>query len=700
VSKVKQMASSTMLDLWRPPKLAGDPIGCMTTTYTFSPGLFDEQCLARFLEIESEPDREDLAFLLERESRLGSVYAGVMVDYTQAGVEHSLRWDVLPIRIPKAKQHAKLSFLVWSNHIRIIVSSANLTESGYRFNHEVTGSIEITPNDSKPDILNDALAFLNDLIMFIPGEPHNLPEIQRARRFLNQIEQQVKDWKVKKGRETVRQQLVFSLLPAGNSEKRSSLYAVAEFCYKRGRMPQKAQIASPFFDLEADRSKVTAALCKLMARSCRRDLCFCVPAAKRNEDNETPRLHAPKSLLKTPESYNGYVTVKILPENDPDKNPRPWHAKMLAFSNKSYSALMIGSSNFTNAGMGIGPVCNAEANLVTLVDIKEYAREKGLLESVWPKMVPVDDPDSAEWLGGRSEDEEEDMAIKKSLPSGFLSATYQADDARRIVLRLNPQKLPETWQIHATGYEQRLLLSSSDWAAKKSTAQIRIVWEPVQPPEKLLVQWHGKEAFMPLNVEDSHHLPPPPKMEQMTADDMLWILAATDPGAAFRAWAKRQKASEIFDSDLDSAVSIDLDPLRRYNLENTFLHRIRYRARLFAQLRANLERPVWSKQALEWRLRGLIGVEVLAERLLNEFEHADGRIDEHLLTLSDLLIMLNEVNYKARKGALIETDYNRIYKPFLKDLSKTLTVRVNNKKADLSKDLYQFWKRVAKQCQK
>ena len=86
-----------MLDLWRSPEGAGDPVGCLATTYTFHPGLFDEQCLARFLEIESEPDREDLAFLLERETRLGGVYAGVLVDHTQAGVEHSLRWDVLPV---------------------------------------------------------------------------------------------------------------------------------------------------------------------------------------------------------------------------------------------------------------------------------------------------------------------------------------------------------------------------------------------------------------------------------------------------------------------------------------------------------------------------------------------------------------------------------------------------------------------------
>src|SRR5437773_770025 len=136
MSKRKKSSSGgAMLDLWRPPQGAGDPVGCLATTYTFTPGLFDEQCLARFLEIESEPKREDLAFLLERESRLGSVYAGVLVDYTRAGVEHSLRWDVLPVRVPFAKQHAKLSLLAWTHCVRIIVASANLTDQGYRFNH-------------------------------------------------------------------------------------------------------------------------------------------------------------------------------------------------------------------------------------------------------------------------------------------------------------------------------------------------------------------------------------------------------------------------------------------------------------------------------------------------------------------------------------------------------------------------------------
>ena len=72
-------------------------------------------------------------------------------------------------------------------------------------------------------------------------------------------------------------------------------------------------------------------------------------------------------------------------------------------------------------------------------------------------------------------------------------------------------------------------------------------------------------------------LPPPARLEHMSADDMLWILAATDPSAAVRAWAGRQQSSDLFEADLDSASPIDLDPLRRYDLHATFLHRIRRR---------------------------------------------------------------------------------------------------------------------------
>ena len=160
----------------------------------------------------------------------------------------------------------------------------------------------------------------------------------------------------------------------------------------------------------------------------------------------------------------------------------------------------------------------------------------------------------------------------------------------------------------------------------------------------------------------------PAQLEDMSADDMLWILAAADPSAAFRAWAKRQQPSDLFDTDLDSATPIDLDPLRRYDLQATFLHRIRRRARILAQLRSNLQRPVWGRQALEWRLRGLVGVEPLADRLVRELAGADGAADEALLTLADFLIVLREVDYQPSDGRLPKAEFERIFRPFLSEL--------------------------------
>ena len=700
MSRRKQTSNSgAMLDLWRPPQGAGEPVGCLASTYTFAPGLFDEQCLARFLEIDSEPNREDLAFLLERESRLGSVYAGVLVDHTQAGVEHSLRWDVLPVRIRRAKQHAKLSLLAWSRHVRIVVASANITDPGYRSNYEVAASVDLSPEGSDRVVFGEAVAFLRDLIGFVSGATARPPEVMRADAFLAQVEKQVEGWTPASQKKRVRQRLTCTLPANGQSGARSSLDEAVHVCRRSGGSPHEAWIASPFFDVADDTSRVTVALCKSMARRIQRELCFCVPASRDEDDGHVPRLAAPKALIQAPTHYAGHVSVEMLPEIDGDRNRRPWHAKMLGLFSDAYSALMVGSSNFTRAGMGAASYRNAEANLLTIVKKEAYGREAGRLEAVWPDMDAVEDPESAEWLGAKPEREEEEMATARPLPAGFLSATYAAGDVREIVLRLDPPQLPTDWSVHACGRDGQELLSSGDWENRKRPVLVRLAWDPVQPPEKLLVQWEDYEGFLVLNVEDSRHLPPPAQLEKMSADDMLLILAASDPSGAFRVWAKQQQTSDEFDSDLDSATPVDLDPLRRYDLQATYLHRIRSRARVLARLRANLERPVWGLQALEWRLRGLIGISQLADRLLREFVNADGAADEALLTLADFLIVLHEVDYAPRDGSLSKTDFDGVYQPFLRELAVSLTNSVRPHQNRVPRDLMEFWKRVEERCQ-
>ncbi len=696
----KDKAHGAMLEMWRPPQDAGDPIGCLATTFTFSPGLFDEQCLARFLEIDSQPNREDLAFLLERESRLGGVYAGVLVDQINAGVEHSLRWDILPVRIPVGIQHAKLSLLAWSRHVRLIVSSANLTEPGYRTNFEVCGAVEMTPRETDHAFLSDAAAFYRRLLSLVPGASDRTPETERAESFLAQVENHVRKWESPGRGSPVKQHLVWTMPEMGSdSVARSSLEEAIHHCRKS---PDEVWVASPFFDKDDSALKLTAQLCKLMARGSDsgRRICFCLPVARSEEGTEAFRLAAPKAIYSTPEKYQAKVSIEMLPAIDEDKNPRPWHAKMVALLGESYSALMAGSSNFTCAGMGIGQRRNAEANLLTIVQYEDHGRLTGQLEAMWLKMEKVPNPEEAEWLGGRPEEEEAEGTIPQRLHRAFLSATYRSGDDRRIILRLNPEETPDAWEILSCGRDVIGLFNGSRWIEMGRPSEVTSPWEPAQPPDKLLVKWDGLEAFLPINVEDSRLLPPPERLEKMSADDMLFILAASDPSAAFRAWAKNQRPSDVFDEELDSATAPDLDPLRRYDLGTTFLHRVRRRARILAQLRANLQRPVWSRQALQWRLRGLIGVEALANRLVKEFEIARDAPGEFLLTLADFLMVLREVDYQTEEGALQKDDFESVYRPFLKGLSASLNAKVGGCTDGLAEDLLGFWNRVVEQCRK
>ena len=694
----RKSGGNTMLELWRPPHNAGDPVGCLTTTYTFSPGLFDEQCLARFLGIESEPNREDLAFLLERENRLGAAYAGVLIDHTQAGVEHSLRWDVLPVRIRGAKQHAKISLLAWSRHVRIIVASANLTDPGYRTNFEVAGTVECTPEDANKDFLSQTIAFLWRLLHLVPAAADRPPELARAEQFLDRVEKQVGPWEETSQRgQTTRQALAFTLPAAGSGRPaQSALDAAIATCRARGGSPDKSYVASPFFDPEGDENRTTAALCKAMARGSIRELFFCLPGT---EESNTVRLFAPKSLILTAREFRAKVTVETLPESE-DKNVRPWHAKMLGLDSEKYFALMIGSSNFTRAGLGLKEHCNAEANLVTIVDRVRNSREPGALTAIWPATRTVINPDSAEWIGAKPDEDEQSPA--QPLPTGFLGATYRAGDKRSILIRLDPGHLPESWHILACGSSGQELFSSTSFQKGACPSIFEVDWAPVQPPERLLVRWTDDEreleAFLPLNIEDHHNLPPPPRLEAMTADEMLQILAASDPGGAIRAWARRQQPALTEDDELDSAIPADLDPLRRHDIQTTYLHRIRQRARVLARLRANLQRPVWGAQALEWRLRGLVGIEPLADRRLREYLAAEDDDGESLLTLADLLIVLQEVDYQPGDGYMSKKDFEGVYRPFLKGLAERLDKATAERRRRLPKDLSDFWNRVVTRC--
>jgi len=459
--------------------------------------------------------------------------------------------------------------------------------------------------------------------------------------------------------------------------------------------------ASPFYDPAppGETDKTAAELCKGMARGVKRSVTFCVPRVG-NED-ETIRLAAPKSLLHTVQGRVDRLSVEILPQTDQEENSRPWHAKMLALSTSKYAALMIGSSNFTKAGMGLDGVHNAEANLLYVARRESYAREAGALDSCWPVTTRVDDPEAAdvEWQGPQQElDEEEQASTTPAVPPGFVSARYRAGQSAVLVFTLAPAALSSEWQILGDNKHDKIILNATTYAAMGAPELVEVAWELGYAPGKLLITWEGGQAFWPVNVEDQSKLPAPREIESMTAQDMLYILAASDASAAFRTWARQRRVDLEFDEELDSAVPPDLDPLRRYNLQDTFLRRVRRQARLLAAAKHNLERPVWSEQALRWRLTGMIGVQRLAERIAKGLDDGNGEAPEIVLNLADLLLMLGDVEYRETDMALSRKKFYRHYKQFLQQLSDSIDAKVQMVPG-LPRDVQQFWSRVHKRFQ-
>jgi hypothetical protein len=694
--RTKRDDQSTMLDLWRPPTGAGDPLGCLASTYTFSPALFDEHCLGRFLGIESEPQRESLAYLLEREMRLGTSYAGVLVDAAQAGVQHSLRWDVLPVRVPAGKQHAKVSLLAWANHVRLIVASANLTEPGYRSNFEVAAPLDFTGTSCDAGLLADAIGFLRSLIDLVPGG-RDLAETRRATEFLRRVEGLAADWKPAPRGGLVRHRLACTL-PGRGEAARGAFDELIAACRTRGGLPYQVWIASPFFDDGPAPNRAAEAVCRQMARGVEKKIWLCLPGERADDDRST-LLHAPRTVYDTLVAAGARVAVEMVPGEE-DGERRKWHAKMIHAVADAYVALMVGSSNFTAAGLGLIPARNAEANLVTIADRIAHAREEGLLRAVWEKMAPVDAPDRATW---QQPVDEEDEGQGLPVPPGFLAATFHAGEARRIVLQLQPDSLPQAWTVQAAGglADGQAILAAAEWHRDGGSHTVEIPWAAFEPPERLRIDWDDRHAFLPLNVHDAMALPEPGELREMTAEEMLAIIAASDPGAALRAWGRRrQPADPTIDPDLDAATPIDLDPLSRYRLTDTFLHRVRSRAHVMADLRRFVERPAATEQMLEWRLRGLIGIRPLAEKFLREFEAsaADRDPREALLTLADLLIVLREVRYEAAEGAISRPRFTKMYQSFLVELAAFLDGRVRPRLGAVGPDVSAFWTSVVERC--
>ncbi|MCI0487102.1 MAG: hypothetical protein L0229_10935 [Blastocatellia bacterium] len=651
MSDRKQISDSSRakaLDLWQAPDSAGEPLVCLATSFTFDATFFETECLGRFLQMDTHPqENESVGYLIEREEKLAQARVCVLADRRHAQSKESLRWDVLPVIVPRAVQHAKLSILCWADHIRVIIGSGNLTEPGYRKNLEVFGTLEASRSaGGQVEEILASIDFLEKVVAHALGDDARPGPRRRARESLDLLRDHTRSWPNAVGRAS-------RVVPVFGGTGKPIFERVRAAL--PGGPPRNVKVISPFFDSDSKSEAVIAALIDSMAKRRPRRIDFYV--AYEDLPDGRARVLAPRPLIEFARESCDVAVFKALIEEEGET--RPLHAKMLAMNNEGWGVWLIGSSNFTRAGFGVtDSSANFEANLAYVA--RKGESESKSLDKVWPETAGEIEIASRNIVWESAFDAEGERGEIAALPASFREALFDAGNTPpRLILSLG-EGLPRRWRI--TAAEGEKLLDSDSWPG--GAGERMIEWENKRIPFVLGVEWESASgrhsADWPVNVVEPALLPPPEALRNLRLEDLIEILSSTRPlhVAVTHALKKRERRK---------SADIQLDPHKRVNTEEFLLRRTKRVAIALERLRERLERPVLNHDALYWRLQGPVGPKALAEAFLKEARTPD----EARFLLAELALALGRVQPEQEaRGGLSANEIRERIKSVIRDIEQ------------------------------
>ena len=614
------------LDHWLPPNGAGSPLACLATSFSFDVDFFEQQVLGRFLGLDWKRDEGggagDIAFLVEQEEKLAETRVSVIVDRNWGVEGRSLRWDLLPVGVEGGVMHAKVSLLVWENLVRCVIGSANLTPAGYRSKLETQVVLDASSDDGPPSaVMAEAIDALRELVGKAHGNAREEGPKQKALATL---------------RDAGRRLAAFGERQAGRGDPRVAIVVGAPGGpvldgidrVWRGGPARAATVLSPYFDAPGKDAATQALVARLAARGQSR-LAFVV---------ETEQLDS-RVLVKAPqlllEGLPGRVRGQLhsLRQGD-DHELRRLHAKAIHLESDGQVALLIGSSNFTTAGLGLGARGNLEINIAIGATVGSDVGDA--LEELIPIGVQVT-LEEADWDPDPPEDEPEEP----ELPWGFGEALLDPLPSATLRLRLDERKLPPSWSVAEPG--GAAIANSAEWEQRGSPAEFEVLLSGSSLPYFLRVSWPGAggdlAATWPINVTDKASLPPPEELRDLPVNVLLQALASIRP--------LHEGLSEAMGERGGGASSIDpLDPLARFSGTGQLMKRAKLASQAFSGLRKRMERPAANEEALVWRLEGPFGPKAIAEGLIKQAEGGGAVAGETSFLLAELALTLSRVDWR------------------------------------------------------
>lgn len=664
-SKKGDPTQCQLLSLWQPPLKAGTPIGVLATTFTLDTALFEEECLARFADVQSDPVRDGALYRIEREEKLASLKcAAVIADIHHCVGRRSLRWDLLAARPKSGVMHAKISLLAWSEHVRIIVASANLTNDGYRRNQECVASIDFDDRFTDRGLLNPLLTYLGDLLAITSGPARN-----RAEGLLKWVDERLPTNQIAPAKGIQRRVILLG------PDRKNFFEQLAEIL--PGEPPEQAHVVSPFFDPDLREKGPENSLWALMKKRGTAEVHLHVAGEASPETNGW-RLEVPEHVLNATPKGRSDVATHLHPiqvsgvPTDSGPERRPLHAKTLMLSHEKWSVLVIGSSNFTSAGMGLNTyVRNYEANLVFILrspvgeGLRKTMETRSLrggppvIRTPTTVFAPAFDPDGPEG------------DATPPLPAFFSEAALDASGESNYELTLNfLLPTPEgDWVIRL---DQSVVYSSTTWKEQLQPATIHLsLPRSGLPPSVLSVEWaNGVHTVdWQVNVSSADALPAPDELKGLSLAALLDLLSSARPlHEALRVWLRRQPDDD--DSDADDAIEL-IDPHAKVDTSGFMVKRVQRACWAMHSLRARLEQPILSSSAMAWRIKGPVGAYAVLDAMQRQCD--PNLPDEWAFLLCELWRELSAIKIQGGGGRQPEPESLQIMDSLVSDLRDRLT---------------------------
>ena len=612
-----------LLDLWLPPEGAGRAMGCLATTFTFEADFFEQQCLGRYLGLDTRPGEAatDLGYLIEREEKLAETPVCVVADRSLNPDSRSLRWDVLPVAAPTGVMHAKVAVLAWERAVRLITTSANLSEHAFRRSIELAICFDAHPGSElwRPlfDELLDAVEFV---VRLGPGprgaRPRALDILARARERISSFGLPERPRRGMPRVAVVRPRAGLDALQG----------MVATWA---GGPPRSALVMSPFFDVGEGPSRAAQRLTEVLAKR-GASVAFVVPV---EHLGNRAIAQVPRALL---DALPQRVEASIFDVRQPNAaEPRRLHGKLILLESDRWITGLVGSSNFSAPGLGLDGGGNVEIGIAigaprsseVGMGLRELALKGDLL-----------DPGSADLEA--TEDPEEKAT---PVPLGFVQVLGDPGPPARLELELDSARLPAEWSIRTP--DGRDLLDAAGWDRAGAESEVILDAPTGDLPFNVAIEWRRTDgllvtASLPVNVTDPGQLPPPAELRALPVDALLRALASVRPlhEAVVEAIERHKRGP---------AVTLDeLDPLKRFSPSGQLLHRTRELSAALAGLRERVERPAATLGAFRWRLEGPFGPVEMAHKLVEERRENRSVEGEEAFMLAEIALTLAEVDLR------------------------------------------------------